>query len=152
MRRGLTVIELIFVIVIIGILAVVSLPKIAATRDDARMSTLAQNTMTAATEIAAYTVAKGKTLNSLEEMSHAAKVMVENGDANATTRRLEIHWKGIDDCLVLKIANYTSGPVQGEVLTIEANGTNTNAECDRLRSLVDTQRFPIPLHGAMISY
>lgn len=54
MKKAFTMIELIFVIVIIGILAAVAIPKLAATRDDAKVTEMIANTRTAYGDLSAF--------------------------------------------------------------------------------------------------
>ena len=58
MKKGFTMIELIFVIVILGILASVAIPRLAATREDAEIATTAANLRTLISDINAYYVVK----------------------------------------------------------------------------------------------
>ena len=60
MKKGFTMIELIFVIVILGILAVVAIPKLAATRDDAEIAKTATNIQTLISDLGSYYTSQGK--------------------------------------------------------------------------------------------
>jgi len=60
-RAGFTMIELIFIIVILGILAAVAVPKLAATRDDAKKSVSIADTKICVNDVIAAYQASGVT-------------------------------------------------------------------------------------------
>ena len=60
MNKGFTMIELIFVIVILGILASVAIPRLAATREDAEISAAVANLRTLVGDVNSYYAVKGE--------------------------------------------------------------------------------------------
>lgn len=69
MKKGFTMIELIFVIVILGILAAVAIPKLAATRDDAEITKTATNINTLINDLGSYYTSQGEFAGDTKKMS-----------------------------------------------------------------------------------
>ena len=98
MKTAFTLIELIFAIVIMGILAVVAIPRLNATRDDAQASTAAANISVAVMDITSYYTAKGF-FTDVKSMSNI--VVDDNGNVKVKNT----------DCFRITVSNATSSEV-----------------------------------------
>ena len=85
MKKGFTMIELIFVIVILGILASVAIPRLAGTREDAEISSAVANLRTLISDASGYYAAKGDLIGAKWRDITNVPLKDENGDAIDTT-------------------------------------------------------------------
>lgn len=141
-------IELIFVIVILGILAAVAIPRLAATRTDAEVSKIAQNIMIAASEIASYSIANEQTLDDLDLMSNAIVNLEGSGNAVLSTKKAVISIGNISDCMTLEIL---SG-AEDDNLTLSLGNPGADKKCLSLQSIIDESIYPMKLRGRSVEY
>jgi len=141
---------LIFVIVILGILAAVAIPKLAATRNDAEVSKMAQNVMNGVAEISTYAVSKGKTESNLSKMSNAIASLESSGDAviNTSEKNATIKIGSVSNCITIKIDSGSSD----DNLTISTGNTDGDSKCSQLQTIVKATNYTIKLRGQYVKY
>ena len=152
-KKAFTLVELVFVIVIIGILAVVAVPRLAGTRDDAIISKLSHSIQTARVEIMAEIVTSGVVpstllggVNGLDRYSNVVRelsngvlnVKVVNGTALISGQvvdfRAEDGSGGMETCTVVEV-NATSMQVRNPVVS--------SSICKGVQSFVSEVTLPI---------
>ena len=137
MKKGFTMIELIFVIVILGVLASVAIPRLAATRDDAEVAKAATNLTTAVSDITAYYTAKGTFKSG--SAGQGGNVSFDK-ITNALDKSGKLMVKGKTECVQVELpgnvagaGNQTSNKVE---ITLKFNvGGASDAVCKQLKTL-----------------
>ena len=130
MRKGFTMIELIFVIVILGVLASVAIPRLAATRDDAEVAKAATNLTTAVNDITAYYTAKGQFATSVQ--NDFTKI------TNALDKSGKLKVKGNVECVEVKLPTNTTGNNQtnaSDKVELTLKFKDNDAVCKQIKKL-----------------
>ena len=98
MKHAFTIIELVFTIVILGILASTAIPRLMATRSDAEISKFAMQLAMSVMDMAVYYTAKGE-FGDIKDMTHS--ILDSNGKVKVQSR----------ECVQVAVGYATSGEV-----------------------------------------
>ena len=154
MKKAFTMVELIFVIVIIGILAGVALPQFTATRDDAKISKLSMAIKTFQSELTAGIVSSNKIPQTKEELEKISNLLKETSNDyiikvvnNKTIEFIDTD-SGTEICKILTINDTNVSNVTLDF----SDGNGTSAICKGVRKLVADTSSNFVLAGNAVIY
>ena len=128
-KSGFSLVEMIVVIVIIGIIAAIAVPKLLDTKDEATASSIKQDIATAVSAIRSYYLMNG----SIAKISDAVNLNTKNWSGSDGLTAI---YKDTDNCVTIAVAAPT--------LTVTLATTNDNSVCAKLEaSGVTTQTYSL---------
>jgi len=150
MKKAFTMVELIFVIVIIGILSVVAIPRLQMTRDDAVIAKNSQYIVGIMSEISSYIIAKGESKDDLTQMSSILQTLQNDNRVVINTITKSAKVKIGDDvaCITIKIDSTSTTDLLKTVFSV---GT-TDRVCYQVQEFIKEKDYPLVLRGRLIKY
>ena len=134
-------IELIFVIVILGILAAVAIPKLSATRTDANRAKLLEDIRNATKEVISYYTAEGGIVDFQK---------IGNDDTTIVNKLINKGWVEVNSSTKAYVySNNNSKRIcliyktDSEQIQIETNKTNNDPVCSRIKTFINDKNISI---------
>ena len=145
-RAGFTMIELIFVIVILGILAAVAIPKLAATRTDASVSKISQDASTLVGELGTYYTAQGTFKG--KSSADITNITLKTSDTDLQdTDTLVIGDENNNTCLTITFNSVADGNI-----TVAAEASPTGSVCKGVKSATTGLQKTFNFGGSSVNW
>ncbi len=150
MKNAFTMIELIFVIVIIGILAAIAIPKLLATRNDAQTAALATQIKEGTKELISYYVSQGGEINFSQITNNKTSQIVLNELINRGWAKV------IDDNHSVFYSDRNAKTVcinyytNGLKIKVETNSSDNSTLCNDIKKIIRDRNYTV--FGSSVNY
>ncbi|MDY2763557.1 type II secretion system protein [Campylobacter sp.] len=143
MKKGFTMIELIFVIVILGILASVAIPRLASTRTDAEIAATVANLRTLLNDVASYYTVKGNFTGAKWKDITNAPLQISKGNpitaSNAATADAHLAADGLN-CIAIRVEN-RSGNIPARIIFGKDRNNKSQGVCKEVLEAEPVRAF-----------
>ena len=150
MKKAFTLIELIFILVIVSILGSVAIPKLSATRDDALIAQNSEYIIAIMSEISTYIIVKGESRNDLSEMSSIIeRLKTQNRIViDSTTKSAKVKIGEEIDCITIDIDSTGSTELLKTVFSLAP----ADRICQMVQNFIKEKDYPLVVRGRLIRY